>query len=294
MDVLLTGASGHVGGAILRALLQQGHRVSALGRSPVDAPGVESFTADLTCAKSLAEALATISPHDALVHAAAVIDEPVPDATLHQANVLSFEALAQWHRAMGGSRLVFISSLGVIGCPPPHAITEREAVQPPTAYHASKVAGEAIVESIRAHLPHACSLRISSPVGPGMRRRQLFSIFVQRAMRGEPLEVAGIGARRQNFVDVRDIAEAALCCLNAGELSACYNIAGARAVSTLELAEACVRGLGSSSEIRIGATPCPEDAVAWQVSIARAQKELGWAPRHNIEDSIRACADARA
>ena len=53
MNVLLTGATGYIGAAVLRELTASGHRVTALVRSEhsatrVTGPGVTALVGDLT------------------------------------------------------------------------------------------------------------------------------------------------------------------------------------------------------------------------------------------------------
>lgn len=290
MKVLLTGATGHIGGAILAALLHQGHEVTALcRRSPhTDAAGLHIVSADLINPALLERTLATLPPHDALVHAAAMLDQPSDPAEMVAVNCDSTEHLFSWHARNSGGPLIYLSSIGIIGTPPQCAILESSPYEPPTLYHRTKLWGEGLVGIYREQTSlSACSLRLSSPVGAGMQRARLFSIFANRAIRQEPLLISGAGTRRQNFVDGRDVASAVMVALSAGELHSVYNIAGAHSVSSLELAEACIETYQSSSAIEWTGLPDPEDKVDWDISTALAQSHLGWEPQYTIEDSLR-------
>jgi nucleoside-diphosphate-sugar epimerase len=60
------------------------------------------------------------------------------------------------------------------------------------------------------------------------------------------------------------------------------------------LAELCIALLDSPSRIEFSGQPDPDDRVTWEVSIEKAQRAFGYAPRVTIEDSILRIADAVA
>jgi nucleoside-diphosphate-sugar epimerase len=134
------------------------------------------------------------------------------------------------------------------------------------------------------------SLRISSPVGPETPRGRIFSEFVHKAVHGEPLVLAGTGGRRQNYVDVRDVAAAVAQCVKS-DVQGVFNVAGAASVSNLELAESCIRTLSSTSTFSFSGAPDAEENVRWDVSIERARAAFGYVPACSIEDSILAAAN---
>src|SRR6266487_5373781 len=73
-DVLVTGAAGGIGSALVPALVSAGHRVIAVGR---DVEGLQSLAArtivaDLARVDELAEAIGELDALDALVHCAGV------------------------------------------------------------------------------------------------------------------------------------------------------------------------------------------------------------------------------
>ncbi|KAA0596247.1 NAD(P)-dependent dehydrogenase (short-subunit alcohol dehydrogenase family) [Azospirillum lipoferum] len=72
---LVTGVSSGIGAAIAERLLQDGWLVEGMSRSApsIDHPNLRFTPADLMAPESVAEALAALSPIDALVHAAGVM-----------------------------------------------------------------------------------------------------------------------------------------------------------------------------------------------------------------------------
>jgi UDP-glucose 4-epimerase len=289
MRVLVTGASGHVGNAIASRLLDADHQVVGLGRRLTKGNRRlhRAIAADLG-EPGLADAVTASEPRcDAIVHAAASLDLSPHARSISLTNGLGTQQIVELAARWEVESLVFLSSVPVIGRPRELPITEDHPLDPPTAYHASKLYGEQLMAVARGRGIKALSLRLTSPVGPGMPAGRILSVFVRRALAGEPLEVAGDGTRGQDYVDVRDVACAVESSLSR-RADGLVNVASGRCVPNLELAERCVRALGSSSEVRLAGSADPGDGVRWEVSIDAARRLLAFEPRHSLEDSIRA------
>jgi UDP-glucose 4-epimerase len=288
--VLVTGAGGHVGGAVAARLAEAGHEVVGVSRRLLPAPALaEAVAADLGSRDAVAQ-IGERAPCQAVVHAAAAIDPDPHSLEVARTNCLGALNVHWLAERWGCERFVFVSSLPVIGRPRSLPVDEDHPLDPASAYHASKLFGERLTALAAGRGVAAASLRLTSPVGPGMPDGRIFSVFVRRARAGEPLEVAGRGTRAQDYVDVRDVAGAALAALER-RAGGVLNVASGRAVTNLELAEACVSALGSSSEVRLGGAPDPDEGVRWEVSIERAGRELGYSPSCTLADSIAGTAE---
>ena len=291
MRVLVTGSGGHVGSVIAARLTADGHEVIGLGRG---APGggsslAGSVVADIGHA-GLAGQVTNDEPRcEAIVHAAAALDRDPLTPRISLTNCFGTHQLLELATRWNVASFIFISSVPVIGRPVELPITERHPVDPQTAYHASKLYGERLVAICgRAGLA-ALSLRLSAPVGPGMPDGRILSVFVRSALEGAPLEVAGRGARCQDYVDVRDVAAAVAAALERNA-TGLLNIGSGRSVSNLDLARRCVELLSSRSQVRLSGAPDPEDGVRWEVSIEAATRALEYRPQHSLDDSIDALA----
>jgi UDP-glucose 4-epimerase len=292
--VLVTGASGQVGGEIARRLVESGHDVVGLGRKPAEDGSLPEERLLIDIGESGAdEAIERgLGSADAVVHAAASLRMEELDPEVLRVNCVGTREVFSAARRCGASQFVFISSIAVIGEPGTIPIREDHPVEPRTTYHATKLFGEQLtrVESM-AGLTGA-SLRISSPVGPSMNPSRILPVYVRRAAAGEELVVMGAGTRKQNYVDVRDVAGAVERALTE-RAEGIFNVAGGESVTNADLAARCVRLLGSGSPItRRGDDPL--DGEEWVVSTERARRELGWEPEHSIDDSIGRIAGAVA
>jgi nucleoside-diphosphate-sugar epimerase len=285
MRVLVTGSSGHVGGAITSNLMSSGYDVVGVSRRSNTVQMLSQVQADIGNL-SFPQTMESISPCDAVVHTAAAISNEPDDTAISLTNCLGTQQVLALAKRWQVKSFVYLSSVPIIGRPVHLPITEEHPLAPPTAYHASKLYGEYLVRL--SGLP-AATLRLTSPVGPGLAAGRIFSVFVHRALAGEPLLLAGQGTRQQNYVDVRDVAQAVEKCVRGG-ITGIYNIAGARAISNYNLAVACRDTLDSNSDIVLTGQPDKEEGVVWDVSITKAATAFGYAPCYSIEDSIRAVA----
>jgi uncharacterized protein YbjT (DUF2867 family) len=132
MNILLTGATGFIGNAVLLALLRRGHRVTACCRNPerllIDGPNIKPLSVDFMSADSVPHWLPHLHGIDAIVNCVGIIAESKGQsfAQLHsQVPSALFQAGAQ----AGVQKIVQISALGA-------------DEQAESAYHLSKIAAD--------------------------------------------------------------------------------------------------------------------------------------------------------
>src|SRR5579885_3538516 len=107
--VLVTGATGYVGGLLVPALLERGHRVRCLARRPeavTPRPGLEVAAGDVLDGDALRRALAGIEVAYYLVHS---LDSGGAFEPLERRAAATFGAAA---RAAGVRRIVYLGALG--------------------------------------------------------------------------------------------------------------------------------------------------------------------------------------
>jgi nucleoside-diphosphate-sugar epimerase len=150
--VLVTGASGFIGGVLCRSLIDRGDEVAALVRRPGSAPqGTLSVTGDLGSQEGLTRALAEARP-DCVVHLAAEIASQRSAEKVYEVNVRGTERLITACREFAGAdpaagpRVVFSSTV-VTG--DAHGAAERGRPLPvSTPYGRSKQEGERSCSSL--------------------------------------------------------------------------------------------------------------------------------------------------
>jgi nucleoside-diphosphate-sugar epimerase len=287
MRVLVTGSTGQVGRAIVEHLEANGHVVVGLSRRGFGM-ATEHVVADIADPEVVDLVTAATQPCETIVHAAASLDFSPDARSISATNCWGTQAVLAVARRWEVQRFVYISTVSVVGRPQETPVTESHPTRPILAYQASKLFGEHLVSVAADEGMTTASLRITAPVGSGTPPGRIISVFVKNALAGMPLVVAGKGTRRQNFVDVRDVAAAVDLCLN-GTPTGILNVGGNRAISNVGLARTCVRVLDSGSEITFAGVD-KEEGLVWDVSSSRARSVIGFAPKHDIESSIRVVA----
>src|SRR5204863_5203381 len=128
-------------------------------------------------------------------------------------------------------------------------------------------------------------LRFGIPYGPRARPAAVLPIFVDRALRGEPLTIAGGGEQSRRFVYVEDLAEGVVRALEDAPAHRTYNLVGDEDVSVRRIAET-VRDLVGDVEV-VHTEGRAGDFNGVEVSGRRAAEELGWRPRTSFGEGAR-------
>ncbi|MDD4497992.1 MAG: SDR family oxidoreductase, partial [Methanosarcinaceae archaeon] len=213
------------------------------------------------------------------------IDYNLDNLQVSSVNCLGFHQILKLAKHWDVKSVVYLSSIGVIGTPFVHPITELHPPNPKTAYHASKLYGEYLGLIANTAGVSCAILRLSSPIGLGMPKNKIVSRFVSRACENKPLEILGNGTRKQNYVDVRDISSAIEQCLTKS-VHGIYNIGGSECISNLDLAKECIVTLNSTSNIEYTNMIDVEEGVVWDLSIEKAKCDFAYCPKYTLKQSI--------
>jgi dihydroflavonol-4-reductase len=231
--VLVTGGSGFVGSAVLRALSGRGLKLRALARATSSRVNFES----LDCAIVIGDMTDPISVRAALdgarylFHVAADYRLWARDpAEIMRANLDGTRAVMEAARAAGVERIVYTSSVATLragdatrSIDETSALAEGEAVG---VYKNSKVAAERLVERMIAEGLPAVLVLPSTPIGPrDVKPTPTGRIVVEAALGRIPAFVdTGL-----NLVHVDDVAEGHIRALERGAVGERYILGGQNA-----------------------------------------------------------------
>ena len=200
MRVLLTGATGFAGSALLQALLAAGLNVRVAVRRPVaPRPLLETVVIDDL---ATADWSALCEDVDTIIHSAAYAhDDRADPQMIFRINRDATAALADAAGARG-ARFIFLSSIraqaGVTALAP---LRESDVPQPDGPYGEAKLAAE---EAIRACCADQVLLRLAPLYGPGVKGN-LASLF-KLAQWGVPLPFGALDAPR-SLLAVKTLAD---------------------------------------------------------------------------------------
>ncbi|HSS74904.1 MAG TPA: NAD(P)-dependent oxidoreductase [Gaiellaceae bacterium] len=255
MKILLTGASGFVGGYLAPALVAAGHEVVALVRDPAsyEAPdGVTALEANL-------ESLGELPEADAVAHLAQA-NVPFPDEaeTLYRVNTVSTLQLLEHARRSGARHFVYASSASVYGFGE-RPFREDDPAEFDNFYAVTKRNAERLVAAYGDFFGTAI-LRLVAPYGPGQSGRMIPAV-IGRVRDGQPVTLNGGGRPRMNPIYVEDAARAFVAAL---ELDGNHivNVAGEDVVGIDAIAKLAGEALGRKPVFDQGSPDAPGDVVA--------------------------------
>ena len=243
--VLVTGATGFLGGHVCTALLERGVAVRGLVRraGPLLPPGIDAVTAgDLADRAALRAALQGV---EGVIHLAARVHQPtVPgdDAAFRAVNVDGTRTLLEEAIAAGVRDFVFASSVKAVGERSDGPWDESTPPVPLDAYGRTKLEAETTVRGLaERHGLHAPVLRLPLVYGPGMKGNAL-RLF-RLVDRGLPIPLGAVRNRR-SLLFTGNLTAALFSTLESPSGSDTFFVADGETPSTPELVTAIARALG--------------------------------------------------
>jgi len=281
MRVVITGATGLVGRAVVERLLQAHHEVVALGR---DVEKLKRyFPAPVVCVQcdyEFSPLVDIFAGSQAVIHLAArrVAPEAEGFQPFYEANVRVTENVMAAAGRAGVGCVYQASSLSVYSAANSVPCLETEPPIPVSLYGVSKLACEHIgALAQRKYSLRVIALRIAGVLGYGDSSGEGFMLarFIQLARSKQTLHIYGEGVGGRDLIYVKDVAAAFAQALIAGEISGVYNIGANRACSVRELAETINQEFDNVGNIVYDATK-PEDRRFLYMDCSRAARDLNW------------------
>lgn len=304
MRVLVTGSSGFLGAAVVRALLARGD--TAIGfdtqvRQGGSADGrLVQVAGDITDSKRVAQAVATHGP-DAVIHCAAIvsvlssIDSPIQIVRVNIEGSLNvFEAM----RIGNVKRCIHLSSEEAYGAFLADKIDETHPLDPVMPYGICKAAVEQFGRTYRdLHGLEVINLRPSWVYGPGLPRSRIPKNLIDAALAGRKLHIPSGADSTIDHTYIDDVVAAILAALDHAEHRYdAYNVGSGVAFSVTELI-AIVSELVPGAELSVGPGPYRhgdriEIVRKGALDVSRAGAEFGWRPRFDIRTGLAAYVKA--
>jgi UDP-glucose 4-epimerase len=309
--VLITGAAGFIGHHLAIAWRRRGAEVVGLDnfrtgkRQNLDAIAAETGAAGFTFVEgSITDPAAVRRAMEGCAvvhHLAAQVSVPESVEQPHacvEINVGGTLHVLDAARAQGVSRVVFSSSAAVYGDDPRSPKTEDMTPSPKSPYGITKLDGEYYLRMYAEMFGvPTVSLRYFNVFGPRQDPRSVYAaavpIFIERALRGEPITIFGDGTQSRDFVYVEDVCAAnilAATSTNAGR-GEVFNVAQGGIITIRDLADSIVRITGSASPV-LHAPERPGDIRHSRASIARITEALGFAAATGLDAGIAHAVEA--
>ena len=245
LRVVITGAAGALGGALVRQASAAGHRVIAVDLHDADlkAAGVaEVRLGDLTSRRFCQEA---VLGADVVIHAAARND---PGQSYEALTQINFEAVRWLYEASedaGAKRFVHVSAASLYK-PSKGVLREDSELSPDSTWEQTKVDAEQFLASRATGALPWVILRPSLMYGPGAKSFGAALLTVPPMLRLLFPYVPGVaGGPRNNWIHVEDLASAALLVGTHPEAQRqIYNVADDTFLSVGEILNAIIQSYG--------------------------------------------------
>jgi len=202
---------------------------------------------------------------------------------------------------LAGRRLLHVSTDEVFGDLAPNAppFTEASPYAPSSPYAASKASADLLVRAW--HRTYGVPVLISNcsnNYGPWQFPEKLIPLTILNALEGRELPVYGDGRQRRDWLHVEDHCAALLAIVERGRVGETYVVGGGDERENIDVVRAVCRAVDeacgggraaeggeSAARIRHVADRAGHDR-RYAIDATKIRRELGWAPRHSIDEAL--------
>lgn len=304
--VVVTGANGFVGGAVCRALIAGGHRVTGIVRhEQTSVSGVDEWVLAGRDFEGIERAWPSSLQADCVIHLAARVHvtretSVDPLAAFRATNVDGALRVAKAAHENGVRRFVFASSIKAVAeTDPGRPLNEDDLASPQDAYGCSKLEAERALRQLGEQ--RGLDVVIVRPplvYGPGVRAN--FFSLMQSIANGIPLPLGAIAARR-SLVYIDNLADSLVrCAVDSNAAQGCFHVADDEDPTVTELARAIGEHLHRPARlVRVppawlrlagrmtGRLPQIERLTEnLRVDSSRIRATLSWRPARSLDDGL--------
>ena len=322
--VLVTGGAGFIGGAVVRRLLRETtvtvFNLDKMGYAS-DISSIEEVLSELGEAANDRHRLQQVDLTDAAAVEAAV-QEADPDLVMHlaaeshvdrsisgpgvfiESNVNGtynlLQAVRGHYEGLSGERrdafrMHHISTDEVFGSLGAEGrFSETTPYDPRSPYSASKAASDHLVQAWH----HTFGLPVvltncSNNYGPWQFPEKLIPVVTLKAAGGESIPLYGDGLNVRDWLYVEDHVDALLLAACKGESGRSYCVGGHGERTNKEVVNAICQQMDQSrptsaphADLITPVTDRPGHDRRYAIDPSRISAELGWSPRHNVEQGL--------
>ena len=205
----------------------------------------------------------------------------------HTPKDAAFEPLVRLSRDSGFKRFIYASSSSVYGIKEVENVTEELPLEPLTDYSKYKALCEEILRGYQSPEFTTVTVRPATVCGysPRLRLDLTVNILTSHAYHRGKITVFGGSQRRPN-IHIADITDLYVDLLSRPEAAVAGQVwnAGYENHTVMEIAEIVRKVVGERVEI---VTQPTDDLRSYHISSKKIERDLGFVPKHTIEDAVR-------
>ncbi|MBM3676620.1 MAG: NAD-dependent epimerase/dehydratase family protein [Actinobacteria bacterium] len=296
MRYVVTGAAGFIGSHLAETLQVAGH----------DVVGVDAFTDyyDVARKRENAARVGVIDGDlldldlDALLAGAAGVFHLAGQPGVRASFGRDFELYTRRNllvssavfeaAARAGVRVVFASSSSVYGDAETYPTPEDAPLRPIAPYGVTKAACEQLAYALARTMGlDAVILRYFTVYGPRQRPDMALTPLLEALAGGVPFRLFGDGSVARSFTYVDDAVAGTIAAMADGTAGEAYNVGGGEEATMADVIALAERIAGCRLEVE-RAPAAPGDVRRTRADVAKAARELGWAPATALEDGLQA------
>lgn len=246
MKILLTGASGFIGGRILKSLKNKYGNDSIVVLSSRKIPGVECYQYKSIDSFDLPRSLFSDVTH--VIHAGAFTPKDKNNANEIDGCYDNLNFLKQFlsFEFKFLKRFINLSTLDVYSVNA-DLISEESAIGPVSLYAASKYFCENMVQFYcMSHKIDFLNLRIGHVYGPGEEGyKKILPVAIRKIIKGEPIELWGDGMEKRSFIYIDDVVDSIVNALIAPVKNVVINVVSGNSITINDLISKLIKISGS-------------------------------------------------
>ena len=297
-NIFITGGAGYVGAALVPRLLTEGHKVTVLdlmiyGDDVLLAhPNLTIVKGDIRDQELLRSAL---PGHEVVIHLACISNDPSFELNPllgRSINLDAFSPLVAISKSVGVRRFIYASSSIVYVIKEESNVNEEMSLEPLTDYSRFKADCENILFENETSDFVGVTIRPATVCGYSRRQRLdvVVNILTNLAYHKREISVFGGSQLRPN-INIEDMVESYIAVIQAPDQiirGQIYNV-GYENQSVLALAQTVRSVIGDDVKLVKVAT---DDNRSYHISSSKIRDQLGFTPKHSIEDAVRDLLEA--
>ena len=286
--ILITGATGFIGGHCLPLLARAGDETHALSSKSFisDDSSVTWHQVDLLDAQASADLLARLRPTH-LLHLAWVTTPGDYWSSMqnHEWVRASFALLKNFGE-QGGQRAVIAGSCAEYDWTDGYCSEFETPLNPSTLYGKCKNSLAQMTTSLAEQMKFSFAWpRLFFVYGPHEHPKKLIPSVISSLLNGEPAYCTE-GTQRRDFLYVQDLADALVTLLHS-EVTGPVNVASGETIAVRDVVNTIAKKLNRKDLIRFGSiSQNSNEPSILSADITRLEKELGWRPTQSIESGL--------